>query len=343
MSRVSSDRTADRANSTRTASMSDGDETRAKSARGGQPSGGTGSILVGLLVVVYAAALAFSIFLATQGYFQLGAGGALLVLTLAPVAFAAAMGRSTTQRQLLSRVEDLTRMVRSFTDYAALSDDARRVLSRTNEKQILTQAIEEDIAGEHWDAAMVLVKELADRFGYRSDAEGYRKKIEAARAATSDREITDAIQYLDGLIIQRRWDAAFADTAKLLRLYPDSPRVFGLRARVEQAQSSYRDDLERRFLVVAQEGKTDEAMVLLKELDGYLSPTQAEPLRELARGVIGKARENLGAQFKLALRDHQWREATRLGERIISEFPNSRMAVEVRDVIDGIRIRASTM
>jgi len=36
-------------------------------------------------------------------------------------------------------------------------------------------------------------------------------------------------------------------------------------------------------------------------------------------------------------------EAARIGERIIGEFPNTRMAAEVRDVIDGIRIRASEM
>lgn len=303
-------------------------------------SGGSATVLA-ILVIVYGSALVLSVFLAFNGQYQIGVSGAILVLVLAPLAFAIVMGRSS--GPLVARVDELTRLVRSLTDYAALSDDARRVLSRSNDKEILAQAIEEDIEGKNWDAAMVLVKELADRFGYRSDAEGYRKKIDAARAATSDLEITNAVQYLDGLIIQRRWDVAFADTARLLRLYPDSPRVFGLRARVEQAQHSYRDDLEQRFLAAAQVGNTEEAMLLLKELDGYLTPTQAGPLREIARGVIGKARENLGVQFKLALRDRHWREATRLGERIIGEFPNSRMATEVRDVIDGIRIRASSM
>ena len=143
--------------------------------------------------------------------------------------------------------------------------------------------------------------------------------------------------------MQRRWDAAFADAGRLLRLYPDSSRVFGLRGRVEQAQRSYKEELERRFLVAAKDGHNEEAMLLVKELDGYLSPIEAEPLRELARGVIGKARENLGAQFKLAVQDKNWREASRVGERIIADFPNSRMAAEIRDVIDGIRIRANSM
>jgi tetratricopeptide (TPR) repeat protein len=300
--------------------------------------------LVAILIIVYAAALGLSVYLARNGQYQIGVGGAILVLTMAPIAFAFALGGSRAQQRLLNeRVDELSRHVRAFTDYAALSEDARRVLSRGNDKVILTQAIEEDIANANWDAAMVLVKELAERFGYRADAEEFRRKIDAARAETIAQEITEAIQYLDGLIVQRRWDAAFADAARLLRLYPDSTRVFGLRGRVEQAQRSYKEELERRFLVAAKDGRNDEAMLLVKELDGYLSPTEAEPLRELARGVIGKARENLGAQFKLAVQDKNWREASRVGERIIADFPNSRMAAEIRDVIDGIRIRANSM
>jgi tetratricopeptide (TPR) repeat protein len=302
----------------------------------------SGSSLVAVLVVIYAAALGLSVYLATSGEYRLGAGGALLVLTMAPIAFSFALGGSRRQHEAMAdRIDELGRHVRAFTDYAAMSDDARRVLSRGNDKAILTQAIEEDIAASNWDAAMVLVRELADRFGYLADAEAFRRRIEAGRSETREKDITDAVQYLDGLLLQRRWEAANADAARLLRLFPDSPRVFGLRTRVEQAQRTWRDDLERRFLVAAQEGRHDEALSLLKELDGYLTPEQAEPLRELAKGVIGKARENLGASFRLAVQDRNWSEAGRIGERIIADFPNTRMAAEIRDVIDGIRHRAA--
>jgi len=313
--------------------------TSARSTRNPR-SRGNGPLLA-IIVIVYAAALGLSVYLATHDHYELGVGGAILTMVLAPVAFAFALGGGTSR--LEARVDEIGRTIQTLSDYAALSEDARRVLSRGNDKVILTQAIEEDIANGNWDVAMVLVKELADRFGYRSDAEEFRRKIDAARAETISGEITEAIQYLDGLIIQRRWESAFADAARLLRLYPDSSRVFGLRSRVEQAQHSYKEELERRFLVAAQEGRNEDAMTVLKDLDTYLTPNEAEPLRELARGVIGKARENLGVLFKLAVKDKNWKEASRVGERIIAEFPNSRMAGEIRDVIDGIRIRAGTM
>ena len=297
--------------------------------------------LLALLLVVYAAALALSVYLAMTGEYRLGAGGVLLVLTMAPIAFSFALGGSRRQQTLLiERVEELTHAVRVFTDHAALSDDARRVLSRGNDRVLLTQAIEEDVAAGNLDSAMILVNELAERFGFREEAEHHRRSIEAMRSETTERRINEAIQYLDGLILRRKWDEAFADASRLLRLYPDSQRVFGLRGRIEMAQRSHRDDLERQFLLAAQEERTDEALALLRELDAHLSPSEAEPLRELARGVIGKAKENLGASFRLAVQDRRWAEAARVGERIIAEFPNTRMAAEIRDVIDGIRRRA---
>ena len=57
--------------------------------------------------------------------------------------------------------------------------------------------------------------------------------------------------------------------------------------------------------------------------------------------MIGKQRDNLGVQFKLAIHDKEWTEAVRVGEGIIKEFPNSRMADEVRELLDLLRERAA--
>lgn len=239
------------------------------------------------------------------------------------------------------KLDQLADAIRILTDHVSLSGDARRVLNRRAEKELLCRAIEEDINAEDWDAAMVLCRELADRFGYRSEAEEFRAKIEAARGEVQERRVSDAIARLDGLIIQRRWDVALREAARIQRTFPDSPRVETLRQRVEQARAVYKADLEHRFLDAAQHDHVEEAMELLKELDTYLTEHEAEPFREVARGVIGKARENLGAQFKLAVRDKQWPRAAQLGRRIINEFPNTRMASEVREMLDGILQRAN--
>jgi hypothetical protein len=240
-----------------------------------------------------------------------------------------------------ARTDRLVAALERLAQEQALSDDARRVLNRRHERSILCRAIEEDISREDWDAATVLVKELAERFGYRQEAEEFRQRIEQARSRTTEVKVSDAVRNLDALIVRRQWDEASAEAARITRVYAESPRVEGLRHRVERARSQYKADLERRFLHAAKDERAEEAHELLKELDGYLTEAEAEPYQELARGVIGKARENLGVQFKLAAQDRDWARAASVGERIIRDFPNTRMAEEIRAVIDGIRERAA--
>ena len=87
------------------------------------------------------------------------------------------------------------------------------------------------------------------------------------------------------------------------------------------------------------EASVETAMDLLKQLDLYLGRDEAGRLTEVAKGVIMQHRENLGAAFRIAVNDHLWSEAARLGETIIAEFPNTQMAAEVRSMIDVLRTR----
>lgn len=265
-----------------------------------------------------------------------GALGVVLTVALLPlVIFAGRRGRRRPPE-----LAALRSAIERMSEQQALSDDARRVLHRKRERDLLRRAIEEDLTAGDWDAAMVLVGELADRFGYRADAEEFRQRVEQAREQTQRRQVEEAVARIDHLIVRRRWDQATVEAARAARLFPESPIVPGLARRVESSRTAYKEDLERRFLESAQHGRAEEALELMKELDVYLTGAEAEPYREVARGVIGKARDNLGAQFKLAVQDRSWETAAGVGERIIREFPNSRMAGEVRAMLDTIRARA---
>ena len=245
--------------------------------------------------------------------------------------------------EVRAQLRQMVRAIESLQETMVLSDDARRTLNRSRERELLLRAIQEDINAEDWDAAMVLIRELAERFGYRADAEEFRQKVETARFATMDRRVNEALRGLDGLISGAEWDAAMNEASRIARLFPDSPKVEGLRHRVIAARDRFKIDLERRFLRAAQHDQVDEAMDLLKQLDQYLTEAEGAQFREVARGVIGKARENLGAEFKLCIQDRMWERAADVGERIIDEFPNSRMAQEVREMIDQIRERAAAV
>lgn len=266
----------------------------------------------------------------------LGGVGFFAVLATLPIAWLlhAQVRRADSNEQIVE-------VLRGMTREAGLSDAARRVLHRREERELLTRAITQDIAAEDWDAALVLTRELADRFGYRADAEEFRTRIERARAQTQDRRVVEALATLDEQIRAHRWADAYADAARIRRLYPESHRTDNLRERVDEARRRYRQELERTFLLAAQREDVDEAMRLLKELDQYLTPTEAEPLMEVARGVVTKSRENLGVRFHLLIKDGNWQQAIETGEQIVGEFPNTRMAAEVREMLPGIRDRAA--
>ncbi|MCC6950132.1 MAG: hypothetical protein IT433_01670 [Phycisphaerales bacterium] len=302
---------------------------------------GEGTALAWAFVLLYALGLAVSVTLFVKGMREVGAIGLLLVLTGAPLALGL-MKVAAGRREESLRLEGIEASVRHLAEQSVLSDDARRVLNRDSERTLLMGAIEQDIAGQNWDAAMVLIEELAGRFGYRADAEAMRQRVEEARRKTREMEITEAIGFLDGLILQRRWDDALAEAGRVQRLFPGSPRVEPLRDRVAAARAAYRDDLERRFMDAAGADQSNEAMVLLKELDQYLTPEQAESMKTMARGVIGRAREELGARFKGAVQERQWSDAVGVGEQIMRQFPNTRMAAEVREMMEQIRTKANS-
>lgn len=294
-----------------------------------------------LCAAISAAMITAGVSLKSELFVATGLLGLVVVLAIGPVIYILGRRFSTgIDERMTEELAAIRRSIQDGHEFQALSDDARRALNRRRERELLIAAIQEDITGEDWDAAMVLIHELADRFGYRADAEVFRQRVESARAETLERKVREAISILDGYIIQRRWEEAGLEAARVRRLYPDSPRTLALADRVAKARTGYKLDLERRFLQAAQEERVDEAMALLRELDNYLTPEEVAAHRETARNVITKARDQIGAEFKLALQDRRWRKAAEIGDRIIEQFPNSRMAEEVRGLLEGIRQKA---
>jgi len=315
-----------------------------------------GSLSQGAIAAIYGSAAVLAGTIAIRGlviesdpWILTGIVTMILTITSLPICLVMrSSGSSDTEHaidtdRLRNQLKHLNEAIELLNENIILSDDARRVINRRRERELLCKAIEEDIVLEDWDAGLVLVRELAERFGYREEAEGFRVKIDAARSHTTHTKVHDAIKNLDGLVSAHKWDESMTEAARISRVYHESPQVDGLRHRVETAKERYKHDLERQFLVAAQEERIDQAMDLLKEMDQYLTEHEAEQFQEVARGVIGKARENLGVQFKLAVNDKAWDRAADVGQRLIEEFPNSRMASEVRTMIDSIRRRAGSI
>lgn len=222
-----------------------------------------------------------------------------------------------------------------------LSDNAKRVLFRERELDLLRRTIEEDIARGDFNAGLTLCDAMANIFGHREEAEAFRARLLAAGHASYEAQVNQAVADFDAILVQRDWARAYQEAARLKRLFPDSPTVQALDAHILHAREDHKRQLEQQFLDAAQHDEVDTAMSLLKELDKYLSREEAGRVASVAQSVVTKRRDNLGMQFKIAVSDHHWGEAAQAGELIMAEFPNSKMADEVRSMIDVIRTRAT--
>ena len=295
--------------------------------------------LYGVLAITGAGTIAVGA-LTDDGSSLLGAGllGLLVVGSTLPIVLHFTSAATPNPPAPDSRTDEL---LAHILDNSMLSDHAKRVLFRERELGLLRRAIDQDISRGDYDAAITLCDEMANQFGYRKEAEAFRSTIDQARDEHYEAQVDSALSRLDELLIERDWSAAHHEAARIRRLYPDSHVVDDIDGRIIRARAEHRQELETRFLELAQRDDVEAAMNTLKELDRYLTREEAERLAEVAQGVIVRHRENLGVQFKLAVNDHRWAEAARLGDTIVGEFPNTQMAVEVRSMIDVLRTRAT--
>jgi tetratricopeptide (TPR) repeat protein len=296
------------------------------------------TLLYVLLLLAGIALTCLGVYLAvkTHDYIVLALGVLTIIIpaSMAPLLHRSSTGVAASDPRHIQLLQDIK-------DRLHMSDLARRMADRRKDREALRQAILEDLRNHDYEAAQALTEEMAAKFGYVEEAERYRQQIIDLRMKHRQDVLGNALSRIRGLCAAYDWDTASRELARLQRLFPDEPQVTGLPRAIEQARDNHKRELEHAFLKAAQAGDTDHAMQLLKELDMYLAPAEAAAYLETARGVIGQARENMAVRFRIAVSDRNWIEAMDVGEQIIREFPNSKMANEVRDMMDLLRERAA--
>lgn len=232
-------------------------------------------------------------------------------------------------------------LLRQIHEHTILSDTAKRVLYRDRELELLRRVIEDDIHRSDYNAALRLCDDMANVFGYREEAEAFRSRIESSRHERYEAQVHAALEELDGHLQHRDWRSAHEIAARIRRLFPEAHVSQVVENRINRARDEHKNELEIAFRDAAEREDFELAMERLRQLDRYMSPEEAEELSELAQTVVSKHRDNLGMQFKLAVSDRRWSDAARVGDAITAEFPNTKMAEEVRSMIDVIRTRAT--
>lgn len=275
-------------------------------------------------------------------------GGAWLFLSVALMTFMPLLIKmeSTMARQLGeirdfgSALEKQTAALQAIEQNTRISDAAKSLAHREQEIEAVRCAIREDIRQENWDAALKLIDEMEVRFGYRQEAEAIREELDDGRNLAIQDRLQDAIQVLELHFREHAWDRAQSEIDRLMHVLPDDAKVLGLMERMKSLKAKHKQELLQAWDEAIRRSDVDHAIDVLKEVDQYLSPAEVNVLHASARDVFKEKLLQLGVQFRFAVKERRWQDALDIGLELVRDFPNARMANEVRDALDTLRERA---
>ena len=278
----------------------------------------------------------------TPGFLLLGIG--ILMLSMAGLVYVVmslkiqSMSDDHWQyEQLRGAMETHRQLLESIRDSAALSDSAKQIAYRHKDRETLRHAIREDIDKNDYDGAYWLAAEMERRFGNRQEAAQFRDMVESARKGFIEREVHEALEHFDQLLKKFDWTVAVREMEQLTRTFTGHTDVARLPDRIQAAKENHKRTLLKEWKDAVTKEDVDRSVELLKQLDQYLTPGEGEGFKEIARDVFKKQLQQLGVQFALQCNDKNWGEAIRIGQQITDQFPNTRIAAEVREVMPSLR------
>ncbi len=221
-----------------------------------------------------------------------------------------------------------------------LSDATKSIAGREKKRKALHDAIQEEILKGNWDAAYYLVDELEKRYGYRNEAARLREEVDGWRGRAKEQRLLQGLKHIEAAISRYDWRVARSLASQVLQVFPDDDRAKGLEQRVHDAFNQRKQHLLTTWQESVRNHDTERSIDLLRDLDQYLTPDEAQDLREPVRNLFKERLQGLGSQFTSAYKVKDWDTALSAAERIQLEFPTSKMAEEVRALIRSIREQA---
>lgn len=232
------------------------------------------------------------------------------------------------------------RHLETAAENSQLSDTVRALMHRDRERTALRLAINEEIVRGDVEAAYALVELLESRHGYRNEAARLRREVDLSLERHRSLKVHEAVERVRQMIDQQQWDPARREMDRLLQEQPSHSEVRELPRLFQVRRTEHKRRLLKEWDESVQRNDVDRGIAVLRELDQYLTKNEAAALEESARGIFRTKLHNLGLAFSFAVTEHNWREALDVGKQIVEEFPNSRMAQEVRERLHILEKRA---
>jgi hypothetical protein len=238
-------------------------------------------------------------------------------------------------------LEELSASTKTLNELARLSDRAKRLVCQEQEIEALRETVRRELTLQDYEAADAMIDAIEKELGYTEEAARMRDEAVAVRRTTMEEKVDVSVKRIQGIIDRRDWARASREAQRLIKIMPQSERIAALPQRIDTAKAQHKRELLQAYGEAVRRNDVDRSIDLLKQLDIYLTSQEAAALQESARGVFRARLHNLGVQFAICVTDQRWAEAVATGEQIILEYPNSRMATEVRSKMEQLRARAT--
>lgn len=245
--------------------------------------------------------------------------------------------------KLDNAVEMLSRQNNLFVQISQasrLSDTAKEIVFRDSEQMELAEAALTKLHQHDFNEAESMVDVMAEHPKYADLADRLKRMTEKYRSATEEGRVNQIISHIEGLFDQKLWIQAAAQIENLIKTFPYSDKAKTMPRRLRERKDRQKRELLAEWDLAVRAKDTDRGLEILKELDLYLTPTEALALRESAATVFKTKLHNLGVEFSVAIAEQNWKTAIETGREIVQNFPNSRMASEIRSKMDILQERA---
>ena len=307
-----------------------------------------GAVTVGLILIAWGSFLLIASRGGSSGAVLLATGLVLIAFSLILQALASIALKAdaninrinTNTLDLADALHRLEPLLKTIADNSQISDAARSITHREKEREALRQAIREEMYGGEWEAALYLIDDMERRFGYAQEAKALRSELAQVREMTIEEKIGEAVSHIEKLMDEYRWERARQESERLMKLFPRHERITELPAELNRRRLARKQALIEQWNAAVIREEIDKGIEILTGLDQYLTREEARLLQESARHVFKARLLNLGVQFSLAVSEGRWRDALEVGLHLRQEFPNTRMAQEVAEKIDTLRVRS---
>ena len=306
------------------------------------------------LVVIYIALIALVLLTFFTNIFQtsdtgevpqfLWLGGALIflitliiILTKIINVLSAIEQNGTKLDKIANTMEKDTAVLSQIAQNTRLSETAKAIAFRDADRQSLREAVFDKLQQQDFETTYAIIDEIAHSTIYHELAQQLRAEANKYRDATDAERENQVIAHIEKLFETHQWAKASSLIERLIKAAPNSEKAKAMRQKLLDKKAERKKILLNAWDDAVNRQATDRSLEILRELDLYLTPNEGLALQEAARDVFRSKLHSLGVQFSLAVSGKQWAKALKTSRQIIHDFPNSRMAQEIREKMDILK------